>query len=89
MDHYTYTIVLTPEDGAFSVTVPALPGCVTFGVTVEDAIEMAKDAISLWIEDMADRGEAIPVEREPTRMAIVTVGAPVAGALNGRLDLAS
>jgi antitoxin HicB len=78
MDHYTYTIVLTPEDGAYSVTVPALPGCVTFGRTVEEAIEMAREAISLWIEDMVERGEGVPIEREPSRTAIVTVGAPVA-----------
>lgn len=31
MDHYTDTIVLTPEDDAYSVPVPALPGCVTLG----------------------------------------------------------
>lgn len=73
MDRYTYTIVLTPEAGSYSVTVPALPGCVTFGTTVEEAITMAGDAIALWVEDLAGAGEAIPIEREPPRTAIVTV----------------
>ena len=43
MSERRYTIILTPEpDGsAYNVTVPALPGCFTYGDTVEEAIEMA------------------------------------------------
>jgi predicted RNase H-like HicB family nuclease len=37
-----------------------LPGCVTFGETVEDSIQMAKEAIELYIEELQDRGEDIP-----------------------------
>lgn len=74
MDKYTYTIVLTPEAGAYAVSVPALPGCVTVGATVEEALAMAADAITLWIQDLAGTGEAIPIETEPPRTAIVTVG---------------
>jgi len=51
MTQRTYRILLTPEDeGGFSVSVPALPGCFTQGETIEEAIEMAKEAISLYIE---------------------------------------
>lgn len=49
MARYTYTVVLIPEDGAYVVHVPALPGCVTQGASVEDALAMAEDAISLWL----------------------------------------
>ena len=47
-----YTVVLTPElDGDdYSVVVPALPGCFTEGDTVEEALEMAKDAIVTYLE---------------------------------------
>jgi predicted RNase H-like HicB family nuclease len=47
-----FTVVLTPEpDGsAYNVSVPSLPGCVTWGSTVEVALEMAKDAIKLFLE---------------------------------------
>ena len=57
-----YTVVLTPEpDGsAYNVTVPALPGCFTYGETIEEAIEMAKDAIAGFVAALADRGEPIP-----------------------------
>lgn len=74
MERYTYTIVLTPEAGAHAVSVPALPGCVAVGATVEEALAMAADAIALWIEDLADADESIPIETEPPRTAIATVG---------------
>ena len=42
-----YRIVLKkdPDEGVYIVSVPPLPGCHTFGKTVEEAIEMAKEAI--------------------------------------------
>ena len=43
---YPYHVVLTPEpEGGYTVTVPALPGCVSYGRTVEDARLMIIDAI--------------------------------------------
>ena len=42
--------------------VPSLPGCVTYGDTVEEAIEMAKEAIELYIESLKEHGEEIPTE---------------------------
>ena len=49
MTRYTYTVVLIPEAGSYVVHVPALPGCVTQGSSVEDALAMAEDAIGLWL----------------------------------------
>lgn len=61
MTQRIYRILLTPEDeGGFSVSVPSLPGCFTQGDTVEEAIEMAKEAISLYVESLESEGEAIP-----------------------------
>ncbi len=61
MKQRTYRILLTPEDeGGFSVSVPALPGCFTQGETIEEAIEMAKEAISVYIESLEQDGEPIP-----------------------------
>jgi predicted RNase H-like HicB family nuclease len=39
---------MRPEtDGTCTVIVPSLPGCLTFGDTVEEALEMAKEAIGV------------------------------------------
>ena len=47
----TYRIWLTKEpEGGYTVTVPSLPGCVTFGDSVDEAIVMAREAIDLYIE---------------------------------------
>ncbi|MEO6869946.1 MAG: type II toxin-antitoxin system HicB family antitoxin [Ginsengibacter sp.] len=58
---YTYKIHLNKEEGGgFTVSVPALPGCITYGEDVDEAILMAKEAIELYIEELQERGEEIP-----------------------------
>jgi len=45
-----YEVVLTPEEeGGYSVTVPALPGCVSQGRTREEALAMMREAIELYL----------------------------------------
>lgn len=61
----SYRIILRKEpEGGYTVLVPALPGCITYGKTVEEAIEMAKDAITGYIESLVEDGEAIPIEED-------------------------
>jgi predicted RNase H-like HicB family nuclease len=58
---YTYKIHLHKEaEGGFTVSVPILPGCITYGEDVDEAIIMAKEAIELYIEELKERGEIIP-----------------------------
>ena len=58
-----YTLVITREtDGRHNVSVPALPGCHTWGDTVEHAVEMAHEAIDLYLEDMRSNAEPIPTD---------------------------
>ena len=58
---FTYKILLHREpEGGFTVTVPSLPGCITYGENVDEAIEMAKEAIELYVEVLQERGEFIP-----------------------------
>ena len=61
MLQYTYKILLHKEDsGQYTVTVPILPGCITYGDNIDHAIKMAKEAIELYIEELQSRGETIP-----------------------------
>jgi antitoxin HicB len=65
MRTFRYKIQIRPEtDGTYTVIVPALPGCLTFGDSIEEAIEMAKEAIELYIESLAARGKEIPLEED-------------------------
>jgi len=58
-----YQVVLTPEDdGGFSVSVPALPGCFSQGDTRDEALSMAREAIELHLESLREHGEPIPTD---------------------------
>ena len=58
---HTFKIHLHKEgDSSYTATVPILPGCITYGENIDEAIEMAKEAIELYIEDLQERGEEIP-----------------------------
>ena len=48
------------EDGIYVVTVPALPGCISDGRTVEEAMSNIREAILGFIDDMNTDGETIP-----------------------------
>jgi antitoxin HicB len=63
MKQHTFRILLNKEpEGGYTVTVPKLPGCITYGATIEGAIENAKEAIGLYIESLVADGEQIPTE---------------------------
>lgn len=70
-----YTIILDPdtEEGGYTVTVPALPGCITQGETVEQCIERAKEAIQGYIESLVAAGEPIPEKVERPQMVTIDV----------------
>lgn len=56
----SFRIVLRPEpEGGYTVVVPFLPGCITYGETVEEAKEMAKDAIEAYLKSVEKHGEEI------------------------------
>jgi len=49
MARYAYTVMLIPERDDYVVHVPALPGCITQGGSIEEALAMAAEAIGLWL----------------------------------------
>jgi len=50
------------EDGVYIADVPALPGCHSFGSTVEDAEQNIQEAIEGYLEVLQTRGEPIPID---------------------------
>ena len=57
----TYKILLHKEpEGNYTATVPALPGCISYGDNVDHAIEMVKEAIELYIIELKETGQEIP-----------------------------
>jgi predicted RNase H-like HicB family nuclease len=73
MTVHQFTVVIEPDEDAFHAYVPALPGCHTFGATVEEAQRNIAEAIALHIESMQPDGESIPTELWPlfiTRLSV-------------------
>ena len=71
MKQHTYKILLNKEpEGQYTAIVPALPGCVTFGENIEHAIEMAKEAISLYIEELEVNGDMVPDNNETLEFSL-------------------
>jgi len=65
MKKLSYRILLRPErEGGYTVLVPSLPGCITYGKTVEEAKKMAKDAIRAYLESLKKHHEHIPDDSE-------------------------
>jgi antitoxin HicB len=59
---YRCNIMLRPEpEGGYAALVPALPGCVTYGRTADEAREMANDAIGGFIESLKKHNQPLPV----------------------------
>jgi predicted RNase H-like HicB family nuclease len=63
-----YTVVIEKdEDGYFVGSVPALPGCHTQGVSIDQLLERMQEAIALWLEiegeDASSPLELVGVQR--------------------------
>jgi antitoxin HicB len=60
---YQFTVIIERQpEGEYLVSVPALSGCYTEGRTLEEAREMAADAIRAYCASLLKHGEPIPVE---------------------------
>lgn len=63
-----YRILLRkePEEG-YTAIVPTLSGCITYGDTTEEAVDMAKESIEGYLESLMAHGEEIPTEQDLIR----------------------
>lgn len=71
----TFAVVLEPDEqeGGFTVIVPALPGVISEGDSAEEALENARDAIRLCLEDLAEQGQMIPQSDDGVRLERVEI----------------
>ncbi len=61
-------LLIPDETGGYTVEVPSLPGCISQGDTVEEALANIQEAIELWIEDAEAHGELIPADYLPMQL---------------------
>ena len=62
---YSYQINLIPnEEGGYTVVVPLLPGCISYGGTIEEATANARAGVELHLENLAAHNQPIPLGNE-------------------------
>jgi len=68
MDRFTIVLSRNPNEGRYSVTVPAMPGAISEADSREQAITAVAEVMSLWLEVSAEHGEQ-PLEETPELIA--------------------
>lgn len=69
---YRYTVYFEPlTEGGYRVVFPAVPEIVTFGRSLNQARDMARDALRCHLEGLMQDGEPLPIESHAPK------GAPV------------
>ena len=63
-----YELRSEPE-GGYTITVPALPGCFSFGNTIDEALTMIQEAMDLWIDFSREKGMDIPAPFDLKRVS--------------------
>ncbi|MCO5130060.1 MAG: type II toxin-antitoxin system HicB family antitoxin [Xanthobacteraceae bacterium] len=92
-----YIALIHKDAGSdYGVSFPDLPGCITAGSTLDEARNMAVEALALHLEGLAEDGEAIPepssletimANKENTDAVAVLVPAPAAAARSVRINV--
>lgn len=73
----SYTAIFdVAKEGGYNVSFPAFPGCVTFGKTFEEAKKHAKEVLELWLEELNDAKQDIPVFYSRSIIGEIEVAVP-------------
>lgn len=66
---YTYTAVISEDEGTFYAKVPDVDGCITTGRTLTEAIELITDALNLSLTVLEDEGIQ---PKQPTAQSVLS-----------------
>ncbi|MBN1431876.1 MAG: type II toxin-antitoxin system HicB family antitoxin [Methanomicrobiaceae archaeon] len=62
---YNFRTMLRKEpEGGYTAYVPSLPGCVTYGDTIDEAVDMVREAVEIYIESLIEHNEPVPSDDE-------------------------
>ena len=65
-------VIMSPDEkGSWYVQCPSLPGCATQGATQQEALSNIKEAITLYIEALEEKGLPVPEEKFDSAVLVV------------------
>lgn len=70
------TVIYPSPEGGYAVEIPDLPGCVSQGETLQEALEMVEDAKLCWIADALEKGEEVPEPLDESYSGRILVRTP-------------
>ena len=78
MRFYNFEIVIEkePEDEGYLAYCPALPGCFSDGLTIEEARINIREALQQHLTVLLDQGEEIPQRASIVHVEELSVGIP-------------
>lgn len=77
MTSFTFrTIIMPDEGGTFHGYAPALPGCHTWGDSLDDTRLRLKEALEVYIKSLIDDGESVPQDQGYELLETVTLAEP-------------
>ena len=86
MKAYVYPAVFHPNsDGSFTILYPDLPGCISEGKSLENALYMAQDALTQWMAYSVDAGEEIPAASRLRDVSVDTKAGEFANLIRAEL----
>ncbi len=73
MKHYTYRTIIEPDGKHFHGFAPALPGCHTFGKTIDQTKKYLRDAIDAYVQSLRDDKLPIPEDQSIESFETISV----------------
>lgn len=70
MKMYIYPAIFHAEDVGYSITFPDLLGCVSEGDSLEEALEMAEDALGIYLYTLSEDGVSFPIPSNPAEIQL-------------------
>jgi predicted RNase H-like HicB family nuclease len=74
MEYVFPAIFAQNDDGSYTVTFPDLPGCISEGKSLGNALYMAESALTQWIEYLTDKKQEIPAPSSASALDTGAVG---------------
>jgi predicted RNase H-like HicB family nuclease len=77
-----FTIFLIPDEESYQVIFPYYPNCITYGITVDEALKNAREAIELHLEGEAEQGaDPVPDNAHVSHVVVTEIEAEVPDSL--------
>ncbi len=78
MDGYEVNLYYSPEDGYYIAGIAEFVGCITDGLTAEEALANLREVKAAWIAAMRRQGHSIPSPRHHSALAEADAKTPIA-----------